>query len=153
MKALLILGLLSLPAFAKDKPMYSYQSAVLQSFHTETTGTNCSSSADTSGTVHGDTDSSATIRSTTSGSSTCSDSHRVVYTIKVGENTLALTPYTPLKTEVGGPVALVWNKAFSKESVLAYQLPGTSLQIRTDGKHYYVKVGERESAYSIVGAQ
>jgi hypothetical protein len=33
MKALLMLGLLSVPALAKDKPIYSYQSAVLQSFH------------------------------------------------------------------------------------------------------------------------
>jgi hypothetical protein len=71
----------------------------------------------------------------------------------MGGNTLVLTPYAPLKREGGGLVGLGWNKAFTKDSVLAYQLPGATFQIRSDGKHYYAKVGQRESAYSVVGAQ
>jgi hypothetical protein len=156
MKALLMLGLLSVPASAKDKPIYTYQSAVLQSFHSETTGTHCSGSADTDGTVDVNTNGGSTrgtTQSTTSGSATCSDRQRVVYKIKTGENTVFLTPYSPLKKEGGGLIGLGWNKAFAKDSVLAYQLPGATLQIRSDGKHYYVKVGDRESAYTVVGAQ
>ena len=58
-----------------------------------------------------------------------------------------------MKREGGGLIGLGWNKAFAKDSVLASQLPGTTVQIRSDGKHYYVKVAEHESAYTVVGAQ
>jgi hypothetical protein len=39
---------------------------------------------------------------------------------------------------------------FTKNSSLAYQLPGTQIKLRSDGKHFFVKVGKRESMYSIV---
>jgi hypothetical protein len=156
MKALLMLGLLSIPALAKDKPIYTYQIAVLQSFHSETTGTRCTGSADTDGTIDANTNEGSTrgtVQSTTTGNATCSDRQRGVYTIKVGESTLVLTPYSPMKREGGGLIGLGWNKAFTKNSVLASQLPGAALQIRSDGNHYFVRVGDRESAYTAVGAQ
>jgi hypothetical protein len=155
-EGLLMSGLLSIPALAKDKPIYSYQSAVLLSFHSETTGTRCTGSADTDGTVDANTNgrgTKGTVQSTTSESATCSDRQRVLYTVKVGETTIVFAPYSPMKREGGGLIGLGWNKAFAKDSVLASQLPGATLQIRSDGKLYYVKVAERESAYTVVGAQ
>jgi hypothetical protein len=34
--------------------------------------------------------------------------------------------------------------------VLANRLPGTVLLLRGDGKHYYVKIGNRESMHAAV---
>jgi hypothetical protein len=57
MKTLFALALLgSCVAFAKDKPQYTYQDGVLQSFRTEHTGTQCSHSSSTSGDIDAKTD-------------------------------------------------------------------------------------------------
>lgn len=37
---------------------------------------------------------------------------------------------------------LGWSKTFSKNSSLYHHLPGTPLQLRDDGKHIFVKVGD-----------
>lgn len=158
MKALALLFLLTIPiAFAKDKPVYSYHDGVLQSFRTERTGKSCSSDADTNGTVNANTDDSGstngTVHATTTGSTTCHDTERALYTIKVAENTLVLTPALSGKGTAAGLATLGWSSVFAKNSVLAHQLPGTRIQIRSDGKHYFVKIADRESLYSIVGAE
>jgi hypothetical protein len=158
MKALALLFLLSTPiAFAKDKTVYSYQDGVLQSFRTEQTGKRCSSDADTNGTVNANTDdagnTNGTVHTTTTGSTTCHDTQRALYTVKVAENTFVLTPAESGKGTAAGFATLGWSRVFAKNSVLAYQLPGTRIQIRSDGKHYFVKIGDRESLYSIVGAE
>jgi hypothetical protein len=56
MRALVLFFLLTLPAARKDRPQYTYQDGVLQSFRTEQTGTRCSQSSDTYGTVNANTD-------------------------------------------------------------------------------------------------
>ena len=38
------------------------------------------------------------------------------------------------------------STAFAKDSVLAYRLPVTGLLLRGDGKHYFVRIGNRESS-------
>jgi hypothetical protein len=158
MKALALLFLLSTPiVFAKDKPVYSYQDGVLQSFHTEQTGKRCSSDADTTGTVNANTDGNGntdgTIHATTTGSTTCRDTQRTLYTVKVAENTFVLTPAESGTGTAAGFATLGWSRVFAKNNVLTYQLPGTPIKIRSDGKHYVVKIGDRESLYSIVGAE
>jgi hypothetical protein len=55
---------------------------------------------------------------------------------------------TPLST--GERATLGWGKEFSKYSSLDHQLPGTALKVRDDGRHFYVRVGNRESMYSAV---
>jgi len=158
MKTLVLLFLLSTPvAFAKDKPVYSYQDGVFQSFHTEQTGSRCSSDADTNGTVNANTDNTGNtngaVRSTTTGSTTCHDTQRTLYTVKVSDNTFILTPAESGKGTAAGYATLGWSRAFAKNNVLAYQLPGAKIQIRSDGKHYFIRMGDRESMYSIVGAE
>jgi hypothetical protein len=41
-----------------------------------------------------------------------------------------------------------WNKAIGKTSSLYHLQPGTSLQLRDDGRHIFVKVGNHESMYT-----
>jgi len=158
MKVLALLFLLSIPtAFAKDKSVYSYQDGVLQSFHTEQTGKKCSSNADTNGTVNANTDdngnTNGTVHAATTGSATCHDTQRALYIVKVGENTFVLTPAESGKGTAAGIATLGWSRVFAKNNVLAYQLPGSPIKIRSDGKHYIVKIGDRESLYSIIGAE
>jgi hypothetical protein len=158
MKTLVVIFLLSTAiALAKDKPVYTYQDGVLQSFRSEQTGKRCSGDADTNGTVNANTDdggnTNGTVHATTTSSTTCQDTQRTLYTVKVAENTLNLTPAVSGKGTAAGLATLGWSRAFAKNNVLTYQLPGTRVQIRSDGKHYFVKIGEHESMYSVVGAQ
>src|ERR1700753_853690 len=96
MRVLVLCFLLTLPAAGKDRPQYTYQDGVLQSFRTEHTGTTCSHTSDTSGAVNANTDdsgnTSGTINATTTGSTSCADTERALYTIKSGDNTFVLTP-------------------------------------------------------------
>ncbi len=55
---------------------------------------------------------------------------------------------TPLST--GERATLGWGKGFSKYSSLDHQPAGTSLKVRDDGKHFFVRVGNRESMYSAI---
>jgi acid stress-induced BolA-like protein IbaG/YrbA len=40
-----------------------------------------------------------------------------------------------------------------ENSVLANRLPGTVILLRGDGKHYFVKIGNRESMYAAVAVR
>jgi len=158
MRAFVLVFLLTTPvALAKDKVVYSYQDGILRSFRLEQTGKRCSSDADTDGTISANTDengnTNGTVHTTTTGSTTCHDTQRALYTVKVAENTLVLTPAESGKGTAAGLATLGWSRVFAKNSVLAYQVPGARIQIRSDGKHYFVKIGEHESMYSVAGAQ
>jgi hypothetical protein len=50
----------------------------------------------------------------------------------------------------GALLSMGWSTVFAKNSVLANRLPGTVLLLRGDGKHYYIKIGNRESMYAAV---
>jgi hypothetical protein len=157
MKFLALFFLLILPAAGKDKPQYTYQDGVLQSFRTEQTGTQCSHSSDSSGTVNANTDdngnTNGTVNATTTGSTSCKDTERALYTVKSGDNTFVLTPDRGTGAKAGAVLSMGWSTAFGKNSVLANRLPGTALLLRGDGKHYYVKIGNRESMYAAVAVQ
>ena len=140
-------------ALAKDKPQYSYQDGVLLSFRMQPTGSECTNNDETSGTVNANTDSngdtSGRVSTNTTGTASCRDTERALYTIKSGGSTYLLTPDHSTGANLGMalfPLAGV----FTRNSSLAYQLPGTQIKLRSDGKHFFVKVGKRESMYSIV---
>jgi hypothetical protein len=157
MRALVLFFLLTLPAAGKDRPQYTYQDGVLQSFRTEHTGTRCSQTSDTSGTVNANTDDSGstngTVNATTTGSTSCADTERALYTVKSGDNTFVLTPDHGTGAKAGALLSMGWSTVFAKSSLLANRLPGTSLLLRGDGKHYYVKIGDRESMDTAVAVR
>lgn len=142
MKAFLPLILLvALPAWAKDKAHYDYQSATLVSFRTTTTGSSCSSSTNTAGNIDANTDSAGlttgTVSARSSGSSNCSADTARLYTVRTDTNTYIL--------ERAG-----WSL---KPSVLSNILPGTRVLVRSDGKHVFVKIDKHESEFAMIEAQ
>jgi len=65
----------------------------------------------------------------------------------------ALTPVNGATSSIAERATLGWSKAFSKSSSLYHQRLGAALQLRDDGRHLFVKVGNRESKYSAVEAR
>ena len=58
------------------------------------------------------------------------------------------------KGQKGAALAtLGWSARFAKEGVLADQLPGTHVLVRSDANGFWVKVGKRESRYRVDCAQ
>jgi hypothetical protein len=138
----LILLLLSSAAWAKEKAAPAdYQDAVLVSFRTVATGSSCSHSSTTSGNVDATTDddgnTTGTIKATTEGSTDCSNTGWVYYTLSVGNHTYV----------VHHAVAFRF-----RSSNLHGQLPGAHLQVRMDGKAFYVRVNNKESKFVVVEA-
>jgi hypothetical protein len=141
-KLALIVLLLSPAVWAKEKPAPAdYQDAVLVSFRTVATGSSCSHSSTTSGNVDATTDddgnTTGTVKATTEGSTNCSDTGWVYYTIAVGSHTYVVHH------------AVTFG---FRNSNLYRQLPGTHLQVRTDAKGFYVLVNNKESKFVVVEA-
>ncbi|MGA3333637.1 MAG: hypothetical protein ABSC62_05675 [Terracidiphilus sp.] len=127
----LLVSLLTLTTFAKDKhPDSDYQDGTLVSFRTVSTGSSCSQQADTKGNV----DDNGDVKASTSGSTNCSDDLVRYYTIRSGDSTLVIAPVVVFR------------------SVLANRMPGATFRMRFDGKHVFVKIGDKESKFSIVEA-
>jgi hypothetical protein len=141
--------LFCISAYAKDKPQFDYQDAILVSFQTVHSGSSCSAS----GTVKGEEDSSGNVTGTTNSNSSCVDDTVRHYTLKVGDHTYALRPALTKGKAALGMATLGWSAVFAKNSVLSNLLPGTHVLVRTDESGFYVKVGKRESRYAIVGAE
>ncbi len=146
-------------ASAKDKALLdsAYQDAMLVKFVTVTTGTSCSHKSNTTGTVDATTDADGntdgTVRATTSGSTNCSNDITRYYTISVGEQTFVIEPEMT-KGQKGAALATMgWSAVFAKQSVLANQLPGVHILVRSDAAGLWVKVGKRESRFRMVDAQ
>jgi hypothetical protein len=81
---------------------------------------------------------------------TCSDVNRAQYIVKSEGILYAVTPVSSVTGNIAERATLGWGKAFSKSSSLYHQQPGTALELRDDGRHLFVKVGNRESKYSAV---
>jgi hypothetical protein len=79
---------------------------------------------------------------------TCSADYQGEYMVKSEGILYALTPVSTAERATLG-----WGKGFSKYSSLDHQAPGTAIRVRDDGKHFYVKVGNRESMYSAIEAR
>ena len=129
---LLLVGLLMFAgaAFASDTPS-GYHDGTLVSFRMAASGDGCAEGSE---------------------QKTCSDEYRGQYTVKSEGIVYTLTPVSSAKGSLAKRATLGWSKTFSKNSSLYHQLPGTPLQIRDDGKHVFVRVGERESMYTAIEA-
>jgi hypothetical protein len=118
-------------ALAANIVPVSYHEGTLVSFSVPASGSNCAVSSKQS----------------------CSDVHRTQYMVKSEGILYALTPVNSASGSIAERATLGWSKALSKSSSLYHQQIGTALQLRDDGRHLFVKVGNRESKYSAVEAR
>ena len=118
-------------AFAANIVPVSYHEGTLVSFSIPASGSNCTVSSEQS----------------------CSDVYRAQYMVKSEGILYALTPVNSATASIAERATLGWSNAFSKSSSLYHQQLGTALQLRDDGRHLFVRVGNRESKYSAVEAR
>jgi hypothetical protein len=118
-------------AFAANVVPASYHEGTLVSFSMTPRVSNCAVSSEQS----------------------CSDVHRAQYMVKSEGILYVLTPVNSATGSIAERATLGWSKAFSKSSSLYHQQIGTALLLRDDGRHLFVKVGNRESKYSAVEAR
>jgi hypothetical protein len=83
----------------------------------------------------------------------CSDVYQAQYMVESEGILYALTPVSSATDSITQRATLGWSKAVSKSSSLYHQQPGILLQLRDDGRHLFVKVGNRESKYTAVEAR
>jgi hypothetical protein len=129
---LFVVGLLAFTgvAFAADIAPVSYRDGTLVSLPGQGSGSN-------------DTGISEQFR----------DEYQAEYLVKSEGILYALTPVSNATGSIAERATLGWSKAFSKNSSLYHQLPGAPLLLRDDGKHLFVKVGNRESMYTAIEAR
>jgi hypothetical protein len=129
---LLIAGLIAFSgaAFAGNIVPVSYHEGTLVSLSMPASGSNCPGSSE----------------------QTCRDVYPGQYMVKSEGILYALTPVSSARGSIAKRATLGWSKSFSKSSSLYHQQPGTPLQLRDDGRHLFVKVGNRESMYAAVEA-
>jgi len=84
---------------------------------------------------------------------TCSDVYKAQYMVESEGILYALTPVSSATDSITQRATLGWSKALSKSSSLYHQRPGIILQLRDDGRHLFVRVGNRESKYTAVEAR
>ena len=158
MKRLIFCVLLisSVCSFAKDKSAVAYQDAVLVDFRTVDSGSSCSTTGNTNGTVNSTSDTTGTVNATTTASTQCVNHTESIYTLSLGGHVYQLVvAVNPARVATAmipilGPAYLI---ATRNNSVLYGVLPGTHVQVRTEeGGKFFVKVGKRESKYKLVGA-
>jgi hypothetical protein len=121
----------STAALAANIVPVSYHEGTLVSFSMPASGNNCAVGSEQS----------------------CSDVHRTQYMVKSEGILYVLTPVNSATGSSAERAMLGWSKAFSKSSSLYHQQIGTALQLRDDGRHLFIKVGNRESKYSAVEAR
>lgn len=124
-------------AFANDKPQYTYQYGVLQGAHLDDSARDCVADSNTS-------QSAGTIAS-----SSCAGGNNIVYIVTSGGATYILTPRGDQDENRGGLLL----RATIAHSVLDKKPPQTPIEIRSDGRHFFVRVGNRESEYSVARVQ
>ena len=120
-----ILFLSTSAAFASGMAPVSYHDGTLVSFTVPASVTNCAEAA-------------------------CDDS-QVLYMVRSEGVLYALTP-----AQSGSFVeraSLGFSRAMGKTSTLYHREPGTPLQLRDDGRHIFIKVGNRESMYEEIEAR
>lgn len=82
-----------------------------------------------------------------------SDDYQAQYMVKSEGILYALTPVSGADGSIAERAMLGWSKAFNKNASLDHAQPGTPLLLRDDGKHVFVKVGNRESMYVAIEAR
>jgi hypothetical protein len=140
--------LLSCSVFAAKKDV-EYQEAVLVDFSTVRTG----SSRANSGTVTGEVDDSGNVSGTTHGRSKCGDITTRDYRLRVGTHIYTVRPSYSGKQTATAVASFGYSRFFTKSSVLANQIPGARVLIRTDEHAFWVKLGKRESRFEVIAAK
>lgn len=144
--------LFCVPMFAASKTPGDYQDAVLVSFKTVADGSICSST----GTVNANGNDNQKVNSNST--TACSDSNVRLYTVRVADAFYVLRPTIGSK-QVATDAAVVigtlgWGALFIRNrEVLANQLPGAHILIRSHGNGFEVKIASKSSLYSLVAAQ
>jgi hypothetical protein len=118
-------------AFAANIAPVSYHDGTLVSFSLPASGDKCPDSSEQSR----------------------SDVYRAQYMVESEGILYALTPVSSAKNSIAQKATLGWSKALGKSSSLYHQQPGILLQLRDDGRRFFVKVGNRESKYTAVEAR
>jgi hypothetical protein len=118
-------------AFAANIAPVSYHDGTLVSFSMPAFGDNCANSSGRA----------------------CSDVYRAQYMVESEGILYALTPVNSATDSITQRATLGWSKVLSKSSSLYHQQPGIVVQLRDDGRHLFVKVGNRESKYTAVEAR
>jgi hypothetical protein len=118
-------------AFAANIAPVSYHDGTLVSFSMPAFGENCANSS----------------------GQACSDDYQAQYMVESEGILYALTPVSSAKNSIAQKATLGGSKALRKSSSLYHQQPGILLQLRDDGRHLFVKVGNRESKYTAVEAR
>ena len=143
--ALILLLLAPLAAHPSPKPNPAYLDGTLVNMKRQSFGAYCS------------TQSTITMADSTSGNSSgsanCSPRVQYIYTVRVGPQTMELVQFTSAVSIATYAATLGVSGLFRKSSVLYGQMPGTAMQIRKDGRTYYVKIGKRESPYKLVAVE
>jgi hypothetical protein len=136
-------------AFCQTAPS-DYREATLVGFRTITAGSSCSSS----GTVAANANDSGSVNGTTQAETYCSDNLVRLYTVQVDNNVFVLRR-TISKKQTAMVLGTMGYGGFFllHKDVLANQLPGAPILIRSQGSGFQIKVGKKESLYSIQGAQ
>lgn len=144
--ALTVLALASVNlTFAKDKFKDSdYRPATLVSFRTQSVGASCS------GNVNAQVEDNGQVNGTTN--SNCSDQMVRFYTIQLEGQAFTVVPAHTGKQKAIGFATLGWSGAFEKGSVLINQLPGAHIEVRSDPSGVFIRVGKKESKFTIVEA-
>lgn len=134
---------------AASKPAVPYQDAVLVSFTTVADGQSCSSTP-----VYAPSNNNTQPPSQVSSVQTaCSDSQTRRYTLRVGEQSYVVEPDTTGKESARNAALIIGTIGYGalfvhQHDVLANQLPGAHILIRSAGNGFRVKVGKKESYYS-----
>lgn len=143
-------------SWASKKPKPIYQDGVLKGFRMEQQGTHCSTDGNTNGTVMAHTDddgnTNGMVNANTSSSTSCGSNAFAFYTVVVGDHTFVLSPI-PKPLGVFGAYKYAFGGGVGKNSVLYGLLPGTPIQMVNKDGNIYIKVGNRESEYTIVSMQ
>lgn len=130
---LLLVGLLASTgaAFAASNAPISYHEGTLVSFVNPSSGNNCSAGEQ----------------------QVCNDEDQAQYVVRSEGILYALTPVSTSTGSLAERATLGWSRAVSRNSSLYHQPAGTTLQLRDDGRHLFVKVGSRESRYIAIEAR
>jgi|GEM_PF-4868587 len=135
--------LFSLPALYAAKPAPAdYQDAVLISFTTVATGTNCTTDTDTSAR----STSGSTAVAHSDGTVNCADRKVRRYVIKLGEHQYIVES-----------TASAWRSAplvvvVPKKDALAAAIPGTHVLLRSASGGFRIRFDKEETSYRIVEA-
>jgi hypothetical protein len=159
MKALVLLLCLSSATFlfAKDKPARNYQDGTLIATHRIRSGNSCSSNTSTNGNIDAQTDASGntsgSVAANSNTSTNCTDVYRYQYTVRSGNVNYVLSPAMTGGKEATTLLTFGFGAMFMKHSALANRLPGTSVKLATDGKHFYVLVDKQESPFNLISSE